>query len=198
MTDPFIDPSQDSTDDPHADKYNDPRAKITPRGLLLAGVVVVLGIVGAAGSIYARRTRLEKTTEFWGQETITAIQLGERVQMSSVSGRQFDLVELTRTPGLGHLRHLLLDERNYDWSSTSETSIDQHCRGQEPFCVQLQLTDPTAHRFEPIEITVDLKGGWVGKTGGARCLQISERKRNALRKFLEQLITVQQQRYDHR
>jgi hypothetical protein len=200
MTDTFIDPSSQTGigADPHADKYNDPRAKVTPRGLLLVALVIVLGIIGAAGSIYARRTRLEKTTEFWGAETITALQLGERIQMLSLAGRQFDPVELTHTPGLGHLRRLLLDERNYDWSSVSGHPVTQHCQGDDPLCVQLKLSDPTAKRFEPIELTIDLQNGWLGNSEGTRCLQIADRKRTALRKFLEQLITVQQQRYDHR
>lgn len=198
MSDTFSDPSEQQQVDPHADKYDDPRVKVTPRGLLLAVAVIAFGIIGAAGSIYARRTRLEKTKEFWGQDTITAFQLGERLRMLPISGRQFDPVELTGTPGLGHLRKLLLDERNYDWSSVSQTSIDEHCGQKEAFCVQLRITDPTANRFQPIEVTIDLQSGWLGNPNSPQSVQIAERKQNALRKFLEQLINVQQLRYDHR
>ena len=198
MTDTSIDPSTQSGPDPHADKYNDPRAKVTKRGILLAVAVLVLAIIGAAGSIYARRTRLEKTTDFWGPEAITTLQLAERIEMTAISGRSFPDVELTGTPGLGHLRRLLLDERNYDWSTVAETAIQQHCQGQDAFCVQLRLTDPTAHRFETMELAVDLNNGWVGRAEGSSCVQIAARKRNALRKFLVQLITVQQKRYDER
>ena len=110
--------SQDSDDkqgaDAHLDKYNDPRVRITKRGIAIGIIIVLLGIVGAAASIYQRKTKLEKTTEFWGKDVITALQLGERVQLSSVSGKEFETVELARMPGLGHLRRLLLDERNYD------------------------------------------------------------------------------------
>ena len=192
------DPSIDTTTDIHADKYNDPRAKITRRGLLLGLLVVVLGIVGAAGSIYARRTRLEKTTEYWGPDTITALQLGEKIEMLSISGRQFEPVELTRTPGLGHLRHMLLDERSYDWSTMSDEPIGQRCDQAESFCVQLRVTDPTAHRFSTVRLTVDLNSGWLGYSDGSSSVRIAERKRNAVKKFLEQLITYQQRRYDQR
>ncbi len=198
MSDNSIDPSDTANSDPHADKYNDPRAKITRRGLLLGLLVVALGIVGAAGSIYARRTRLEKTTEYWGPDTITALQLGEKIEMLSISGQQFEAVELTRTPGLGHLRHMLLDERSYDWSTTSDQPIDQRCDQAESFCVQLRITDPTAHRFSTVRLTVDLNSGWLGYSDGASSIRIAERKRNALKKFLEQLITYQQRRYDQR
>lgn len=198
MTDTFIDPATESADDSHADKYNDPRAKITPLGILLACIVIVLGILGAAGSIYARRTRLEKTTDFWGQETITALQLGERIQMLSISGREFVEVELTRTPGLGHMRRLLLDERNYDWSTVSDQPMKDRCDQKESQCVQLLFTDPTAKRFQPVALNVDLQSGWLGYAEGSDSIRIAERKRNALRKFLQQLITVQQQRYDER
>lgn len=198
MTDTSSETTGDPTMDAHADKYNDPRAKVTPRGLLLVGIVIVLGIIGAAGSIYARRTRLEKTTEFWGPEAIMAMQLGERIRMFSISGESFDPVELTRTPGLGHLRRLLLDERNYDWSSVSQTSVDQRCGGDATFCIQLKISDPTAKRFDPVAMTVELNSGWIGRSEGDRSVQVAERKRNALRKFLKQLITVRQQRYDHR
>lgn len=198
MTDKSIDPSIESNLDPHADKYNDPRAKITKRGLLLGLMVVVLGILGAAGSIYARRTRLAKTTEFWGQDTITALQLGEKIKMLSISGKEFDPVELTRTPGLGHLRRLLLDQRNYDWSTASQQPVQERCELPDSYCIQLRVTDPTAGRFPPIELTIDLKDGWLGDAAGSRRIQIAERKRNALQKFLNQLITVQQLRYDQR
>ncbi len=198
MSDKSSDPPDAANPDQHADKYNDPRAKITGRGLLLGLLVVVLGIVGAAGSIYARRTRLEKTTEYWGSDTILALQLGEKIEMLSLSGRTFEPVDLTRTPGLGHLRHLLLDERSYDWSTISDQPIDQRCERAESFCVQLRITDPTAHRFAPVELTIDLNHGWLGYSKGSTSILIAERKRNALKKFLEQLITYQQRRYDQR
>ena len=198
MTDDFSDTSEEAAAEPHADKYNDPRAKITGRGLVLVVLVIVFGIVGAAGSIYARRTKLEKTTEFWGQDTITAFQLGERLRMVSISGRFFDPVELTGTPGLGHLRKLLLDERNYDWGSVRQAGMQQQCDQPDSFCVQIQITDPTAGRFDPVEISIDLSTGWLGEGDSSQSVQIADRKQNALRKFLEQLINVQQLRYDHR
>ncbi len=193
MTDSKNDPERA---DLHADKYNDPRAKITRRGVLMGLGVLLLGMIGAALSISARKTRLVKSRKFWGDATITALQLGERIQMTSIGDREFDPVELTATPGLGHLRHALLDERNYDWSTVQSTGFEDACAQDESFCVQLLLTDPTAHRFEPVEINIDLKGGWIGPSDGSSCVQSLKTK--ALEKFLGTLVTVQQLRYDHR
>jgi hypothetical protein len=195
--------------DPHADKYNDPRAKITARGIWLGVGVLLFGIVGAAGSIYQRKTKLEKSRQFWGDDTILALQLAERMKMESVSGKDFDPVELTATPGLGHLRHALLDERSYLWQSIDDQSMISCCESsradvkskpeeEQTSCVRLVLTDPTAHRFEPVRLIVDLNDGWVGHEGDNRRVQTTPRVRPALAKFLSMLINVQQKRYDFR
>ncbi len=136
------DPSIDTTTNLHADKYNDPRAKITPRGIAIGVAVVLLGIVGSAFSIYARRTKLEQTTRFWGPETITALQLAERIDLRPRGQETFDEVNLAGTPGLGHLRHRLLDDRSYDWSSEIAASVAECCGDVSedlPGCIQLRL-----------------------------------------------------------
>lgn len=201
MTNSSESPSTESPSislDPHADKYNDPRVKITRRGVMLGVLVTLLGIVGAAASIYARKTRLEKTTKFWGEEIITAFQLGEKIFLRPLAGRDFKEVDLTRAPGIGHLRRLLLDERNYDWTTVAEKPISEACSGSEPYCVQLKFTDPTGHRFQDVHVNVDLKGGWLGSTDADDSVRISERKQNALKKFLEQLVNFQEQRAGYR
>ena len=187
--------------DPHADKYNDPRAKITRRGILLGFTVFVLGIFGAAASIYSRRTRLGETTRFWGRETITALQLAERMQLLPRGSSDFEPVELTATPGLGHLRTALLDERNFDWQTEDAGSVAEKCSAEAskvPHCMQLRLTDPTAHRVSTIEIDIDLAGGWVGPSDGSRRVQATTWVQPKLRNYLETIMTVQQKRYDLR
>ena len=190
--------SENDLEHAHADKYNDPRVQITRRGILMGVGVLILGIIGAAGSIYARKTRLEKSREFWGDETILALQLAERIQMVALCGKDFGTVELTATPGLGHLRHALLDERSYQWDSSSTDSVMEMCANESDQCVQLRLTDPTAHRFEIVEINLDLKDGWVGPSDGSRRVRTTKRVRPALGKFLDTMITVQQKSYDNR
>ena len=193
MTSESIDPTNA---DAHADKYNDPRAKITTRGIVIGVAVVLLGIVGAAASIYARRTRLGETTRFWGQETITALQLGERMQLLRPGDNEFDPVELSGTPGLGHLRRALLDERSFDWSTEIDRSVSEKCEADN--CVQIYLTDPTAHRFDTVRIDIDLSGGWVGPSDGSRRVQATEWVQPKLRNYFRTIIDVQQKQYDLR
>lgn len=196
----------------HADKYNDPRAAITRRGVWMGVAVVILGIIGSFSSIYARRTGLTETTRFWGQETITAFQLAERMEMLPRGDADFPVVELTATPGLGHLRHALLEETHFDWSTETASSVAELCGVQSspepeklssnkkptPHCIQLRLTDPTAHRVGTIEIDIDLVGGWVGPSDGSRRVQAAEWVRPKLRNYFSTIMNVQQQSYDFR
>lgn len=204
MSDSSIDTQENVAADPHADKFNDPRAKITRRGVLMGIGVVVLGIVGAAGSIYARRTRLEETTRFWGEETITALQLAERMELLPRGNADFEVVELTATPGLGHLRHALLESTHFDWTTETDASVSELCQGapdpemKTPQCVQIRLTDPTANRIGTIEIDLDLAGGWVGPSDGSRRVQATYWVKPKLRNYIATILNVQQLRYDHR
>ncbi len=197
MTDTSIDPT--GAQEPHPDKYNDPRAKITRRGTLIGMGVVLFGVVGAAASIYGRRTRLGETTRFWGPETILALQLAERIEMLPRRGSEFEAVELSRMPGLGHLRRMLLDERSFDWQTETEKSVlSQSSENQPEFCLMLRLTDPTAHRFETVEIDIDLASGWVGPSDAEKCIQVVARKRTGLQHFLKTIMDKEQNRYDMR
>lgn len=204
MTDNSIDPHESDRSaaaDPHADKYNDPRVKFTLRGILLLVLVLVFGVVGSAASIYLRRTQLVESTRFWGQETITGLQLAERIHLLSRDANGFETVELSGTPGLGHLRRLLLDERNYDWSTETKGSAAEFCGqsdSEEVRCVQLRLTDPTAHRIGTIEIDIDLDRGWVGPSDGSRRVGVAERVQPKLENYFSVIITVEQLRYDQR
>lgn len=185
----------------HADKYNDPRVKVTRRGLLLGVGVVVFAILGTALSVTMRRTQLEKTTEFFGAETILALQLGERIQMLPRANAAFqadDAVELTATPGLGHLRRALLDDRHYDWSSVQDQPVTELCAESDSLCVQLLILDPTAHRVAPVRLDLELNSGWVGLEGVDRRVRVNERVQPALRHFLQTLQNVKQRSYDDR
>lgn len=192
---------QNSNPDDHADKYNDPRVRITRRGILIAIAVGIFAVAGAAMSIIGRRTLKVKTTKFWGEKSIVAFQLGERLYLKPRGNEIFDQVELSGTPGLGHLRRLLLEERNYDWSTVSEQKALGDCGEpvpRKPRCIQLRFTDPTAHRFDVVEIDLDLEEGWIGPSDGSKRVQFLERNRPKLSKYFETTITVEQLRSDFR
>ncbi|MEO1524069.1 MAG: hypothetical protein AAFX06_01475 [Planctomycetota bacterium] len=177
-----------TSQDDHADKYNDPRAQITKRGLMLGGLVVVLGIGGAALSIWARRTHLEKTTPFWGPKVIEALQLAEEFELVpslAAADGEVENVRLSGMPGLGHLRHTLLDDRSYLWDSVLEQPISDRIES-EP-CMLLRLTDPTAKRFPETRIVIALDSGWVGLEDENQQVQLSERFREALPTYLKRV-----------
>ena len=206
MNDQAMDPQPTEVSaaaNPNADKYNDPRVKITRRGVLIGVAISILGVLGSVGSIYARRTGLTETTRFWGQETITALQLAERIELLPRGASEFEPIELTAIPGLGHLRHALLEESHFDWSTESPENALQNCGAvakdaKTPQCLQLRLTDPTAHRIDVVEIDLDLEGGWVGPSDGSRRVRAHEWVRPKLKHYFGTIMTVQQQRYDHR
>lgn len=171
--------------------------------------VVVVAVIAAGLSIYARKTPLVETTKFWGIETITALQLAERIELLPRGTDDFPRVELTTTPGLGHLRRALLDERNYDWDTIEPKSVASALvTGKEspnesdpkaaPSSIQLRLTDPTGHRVGTIEIDIDLDGGWVGPSNGQQRVRINDYVQPKLKNYFKTVVNFKQRRYDDR
>lgn len=161
--------------------------------------IMVGGAVFALSSIYVRRTRLEETTRFWGSETITAIQLGDHVMLLPQEGADFDAVELTAFPGLGHLRRALLDERHYQWSSEEQAGVTDYCgEVEDPLCVRLEFSDPTLKRFDTARVDIELNSGMVGPSDQSRRVKVNDRVQPALKHQIGLLMRVKQKRYDRR
>ncbi|MDV6032905.1 MAG: hypothetical protein F9B45_23035 [Phycisphaera sp. RhM] len=189
----------DDHSDRHADKFNDPRAAFTRRGILLGVAVVLFGIGGAALSIWARRTRLEQSTQFWGPEVIEAFQLAAEIHLISQPDQpasETQPLRLTGMPGLGHLRHLLLDDRSYVWDSVREAPI--RSRLNESSCMTLWFSDPEAKRFPDAKVIIDLDQGWIGKQDGNQQVRLAERFRNALPAFLKRIADFEPLRVEMR
>ena len=188
-----------SQTDDHADKYNDPRVKISRKGILLGFGVVLFGIGGAALSIWARRTHLQQSTKFWGAQVIEALQLAEEVELIATPDRpasQYDPVRLSGMPGLGHLRHVLLDDRSYDWESVKQEPISGLTSRSQ--CMMLRLSDPTAKRFPQARIVIDLENGWLGLQDGPQQVQLNERFRSAMPTFLKRIANFEPLRVENR
>ncbi len=182
----------------HADKYNDPRVKVTWRGVWLGVGVVMFAIIATALSVTLRRTQLKRTTQYFGAETILALQLGEKIQMLARGSSSFEPIELTGTPGLGHLRRALLDDRHYDWTTTTSKPVSELCGGDDVYCVQLLIMDPSAKRFQDVRLDLELNSGWVGLANADHRVQVTQRVQPALKHFLSTLKNVKQQSYDDR
>ncbi|MCC9640724.1 hypothetical protein LOC71_00440 [Rhodopirellula sp. JC740] len=204
-----LDSLESGVDLAHADKYNDPRIRVTFRHVFALMMIFVVAVIVAFGSLYARRTRLEKTTEFWGPDTITALQLGDHVELMPGPGSDFEQVELTAFPGLGHLRKALLDERHYEWDSLETAPVvdlvgTPKAPGQfeedagEPRVVRLEFSDPHYKRVPPSLIDVELASGTVGPADGSKRIRVNDRVRPALRHQLGLLMKVSEMRYDRR
>ncbi len=187
------------TETTHADKYNDPRARITRRGVLIGIAVVVLGVIGAYFSITGRRTKIEKSTAFWGQETITALQLGERFEIIPIDSERKEPINLTAMPGLGLLRQALLEDRNYEWDTQGNRPLSERIADSETKeRIRFRLTDPNGKRFEKVELDLDLDSGWIAAGDGSKSVRINAHTRPKLKNFLSTVMHAEQKRYDFR
>ncbi|ELP35282.1 hypothetical protein [Rhodopirellula baltica] len=196
--------------DPHADKYNDPRVVVTRYQVLALVAIVAIGAIAAVVSIAARRTKLEKTTEFWGPDVITAIQLGDHVELIPGPGSNFKQVELTAFPGLGHLRKALLEQSHYQWTTVEKDAVEALAAEvpevqnqdsepeQSPMVVRLEFSDPHYQRVPPALIDVELASGTVGPADGSQRVKVTDRVRPALRHQLQLLMKVSELRYGQR
>ncbi|PHQ36554.1 hypothetical protein [Rhodopirellula bahusiensis] len=195
--------------DPHADKYNDPRVVVTRTQVLALVAIFVVGAIAAVVSIYARKTKLEKTTKFWGPDVITAIQLGDHVELIPGPGADFSQVELTAFPGLGHLRKALLEENHYQWATVEDFSVEALAdvpatedfageANEQPMVVRLEFSDPHYKRVPPALIDVELISGTVGPADGSQRVKVTDRVRPALRHQLGLLMKVSEMRYSQR
>lgn len=180
-----------------------PQIPITRRAVLAGIAILLLGIVVAFASIYARRTRLEQTTEFWGGDTIRALQYSPQVHLTTgltAAGAEPaatpPVVDLTGTPGLGHLRRALLDERHYNWATRTRQSVASLGGTDTEFAV-LEFADPRGY-FPTATIHLELNAGWAGLADHADRVQFTDRVRPAVRHFLHTVSNAQQAHYDQR
>ncbi|MEM9828401.1 MAG: hypothetical protein AAF958_17560 [Planctomycetota bacterium] len=193
----------DASANPAASKFNDPRAKITPRGIGIGVAVFVFASIFAGLSIYFRRTQTLETANFFGPATVESLQLAEDIRLSW-PGLDREPILLTATPGLGHLRRALLDQRHYDWQTTQSTGVLSDCAGatigekEWPACVRLTLSDTTLKRFEDVEMDLDLAEGWVGLAGQEKRVRVTDHVRPKLQRYFSTTMNVSQLRYDHR
>ncbi len=177
-----------------------PKIPITRRGIWIGVGMFVLSIVAAAASIHFRRTQLELTTRFWGADTIKAMQLGPIVTLAFDSDAEKMPVDLTGTPGLGHLRHALLEQKHYLWNTEEPLAVDALTTPDAKFATVV-FSDPREDekvRIPTATIRFELQGGFVGTSDGSRRVQLTDRVKPSVRHFLTVIRNAQQFRSDFR
>lgn len=183
-----------------ADWVDHPKIPITRRAILAGLVILVLGVVGALSSAHFRRTRLEMTTEYLGVDAIRALQSAQQVVLylepigaTEATGQTIDL---TGTPGLGHLRKALLDERHYDWTTRQDLAVHT-LRSPQTQLASLTFTDPRGEIPEAT-LQLELSEGWVASPAGDGVVRLTPRVQPAVRHFLVVISNAQQTYYDRR
>lgn len=165
------------------------------------GVAIFFAAILTAGaSIYFRRTQIELTKKFWGDDAVTAMQLAPYVSLQFDSDGDKKPVDLTGTPGLGHLRHSLLEQRHYLWETEVAESLESLASPKAKFAT-LVFSDPRTDESVKVptaRLRLELTGGWVGTSDGSRRVQLIERAQPAVRHFLTMLRNAQQNRYGDR
>jgi hypothetical protein len=177
-----------------------PKIPVTRRAILMGVAVFISAIIVTAASIYFRRTQLELTTKFWGSDTIRAIQLAPSVTLKFDSDADKLPVDLTGTPGLGHLRHALLEQRHYLWETETAAPVDGLSVTDAKFAT-LVFSDPRTDQVDPVPtatIRLELQEGWVGPVDGFKRVRLIERAQPAVRHFLTMIRNAQQHRSDFR
>lgn len=177
-----------------------PKTPITRRAVLMGVAIFISSFLVAGSSIYFRRTQLEATTRFWGAGAIRAMQSAPRVVLEFDAEEGRNPIDLSGTPGLGHLRHALLEQRHYRWETEQSSSIDELDAANANFA-RLTFSDPQADpkaRIPTAVVRLELASGWVGTDDGSRRVQLIERAQPAVRHFLTTLRNVQQARSDTR
>lgn len=180
---------------------------LTVRGFAIAFAIGIFAVAMAVGSIWVRRTPMEKTTQFFGSEIIKAIQSGENLIIVLPAGsplidEQFaemiaepdgsQEANLSGSPGLGHFRHALLNQKHYDWTSQVEENVESLAISDPEYIyVRIEGRDANAKpvpmpiEIAPTKLVLELTEGWVGIAGQSGAVRLTERVRTAMRNFIE-------------
>jgi hypothetical protein len=180
---------------------------LTLKGLGITMAIAIFAVVVAFASIYARRTPMEKTRDFFGDDALKAIQLGEQLRieipagspminadapLAVIRGDGSQIADLSGSPGLGHFRHALLNQRHYDWDSITDRGVEEiEIPDRELVFVEIEGRSPDAPpvpmpiTITPTRLVMELTEGWVGVVGVRRAVRMTERVRTGMRNFID-------------
>jgi hypothetical protein len=175
-----------------APQWPEPPKALTLRGVFIGVAILALATVVAVASVAVRRTRLEKTTAFWGADTILCFQSGREVRIAPIDGpgatpAEEKMLALTDLPGLAHFRHALLEERHYVWPddpSVSDESEEAEEEGNDWF--YLRFSHPVEGK-PATEMVISTAKGQLGLYGKTPEGQLKERVRKGVSSYLNKV-----------
>jgi hypothetical protein len=164
-----------------------PPPALTKRGVWIGIGITLIAIVLAIASVQLRRTRKERTTAFFGQDTILAIESGRQVQLARIRNELASLpptegiVELTDLPGLGHFRHALLDDRHYQ-DTPADTTHEQRMTSVDDW-FWLRISHPIPGN-PARELLLNISAGEIAVPGRSEKLRFTRRVRAGMENFV--------------
>jgi hypothetical protein len=175
------------------DGWPEPPKLLTRRNLLLAGLLLLFSLAMACLAIYLRRTRTIETGRLWGQDAVVAVQSAPQVWVAWIGtappspgqrAADFQPLEVSFAPNLGHLRHALADDRSYRWEAGPSIPAEKDPPTTEASWV---LMDFRGEPMPPVTVRVELESGRVQMGESGPFGQLSDRVRPPVAAFLRQL-----------
>ncbi|QDS95526.1 hypothetical protein FF011L_43230 [Roseimaritima multifibrata] len=167
---------------------------------LFALGLLAIGVIGAVSGIQLRRTQLEKTIDFFGADAVAALQSSAVLRLRFDEGSPLAekmeshdrTIDLAGVPGVGHLRHALLDQRHYDWDTVVEKKIEEQEKQSSDSWVAIEL-EGTPRGYDPIHETIfwlEMNSGAVGVVGGKGSVQLNSRVAGAVKEHVLMMSNV--------
>lgn len=178
------------------DRWPEPPKTFSMRGALLVAAVLVVSTSLAFLAIYLRRGRTLRTLDFWGMENVYLIQNSDRLFVFRAAERggkptevpdRSELQNVTDIPGISHLREALLADAHYRWEAAAASAP----MGQ---WVVLVFQDGVPER--ELVVAIELESGWVGPIEATQHSYLTERVREALKRYLAEIENASDRRAD--
>jgi hypothetical protein len=135
-----------------------------PRDRAISGKLVILSILAvalvAAGTSWVfRYYTTHQAADFWGPTGSRLIRDAPRVSLSRIYlGSAPTTRDISKAPGITHLRNALLEDRSFGWRQTFDAA-------PKHFSWQLSFSDPAGGQQLTILFTSNCNGAMLSGTG---------------------------------
>lgn len=140
--------------------------------------LTILAVTGCillvAFALWQRSRTTRQVREFWGASQASLIQHGPVVRLRGPGDA--DWSDVSRAPGLIHLRATLVDDRYYQWSASASREANQSQ-------YTIQFTD----KGQLVELTIAPQSGDVTNVANGRTVPLIPASRQAVAEYLQQI-----------